>query len=188
MIETSRAEGGSSQDCHCPQNGQHPHPSSSSPRDWQQTVWRSLCLPGCIYLEIPYLLSSSPPACPVPPVLPGPRFWGSTLDPASLPWFSSCLPRLCVMGRGAAGSARGAQGGEPRKDPAGSSAAQRGHQPATNAPGTSALPWLLLPPEHSALLQGLALARQSLETGCRKQGFKIIYYFKCPFSWRRTRI
>lgn len=70
----------------------------------------------------------------------------------------------------------------------GPAVSQRGHQPATNAPGTSALPGLLLPPEHSALLQGLALARQSLETGCRKRGFKIIYYFKCPFSWRRTRI
>ena len=40
--------------------------------------------------------------------------------------------------------------------------------PAGNAPGTSPLPQLLLPPTRPALSQGLALLRQSLETGWRK--------------------
>lgn len=95
-----------------PTNGQHPHPSSSPPREWQQRVWRGLCLPGYTYLGISHLSPSSPLPAPSPTCCLAPRFWGSTLDQDSLPWFSSCLLWFCVMGRGAARSAQGGQGGE----------------------------------------------------------------------------
>lgn len=47
MIETSRAEGGTSRTVAPPTNGQHPHPSSFPPREWQQRVGM-----GCAYLDI----------------------------------------------------------------------------------------------------------------------------------------
>lgn len=95
----------------------HPHPP---PREWQQRVWRGLCLPGYIYLEIPHLLAS--PCLPHTSRAAWSQILGQHPGPG-LPALSSPVA-LCDGQRSSRQCPWGRQGGEPHQEGlAGSSAA-----------------------------------------------------------------